>query len=235
VASIRRAEGFTYVALIILVAIIGLVGALTLKADSLMQRAAAEEELLDIGAAFSAALQSYAAVTPQGQPQQPPSLQDLLKDPRFPEPRRHLRKIFVDPVTGKAQWGVVYLGEQKGVVAVYSLSQAKPLKVGNFDARFANFDNKEHISDWKFTANAQGLTVAGEAAGERKTIMPADPAPPKQEPQVQPPTDSPSAPEEDIVLPSPPPRDEKYEDPELGVAPPPERPAPAPPAQDTER
>jgi hypothetical protein len=35
---------------------------------------------------------------------------------------------------------------------VYSLSQARPLKVANFDARFVNFANKEHVSDWKFTA-----------------------------------------------------------------------------------
>ena len=44
--------GFTYLVLIILVAIIGMVGAASLKIGALLQRAAAEEELLDIGAAF---------------------------------------------------------------------------------------------------------------------------------------------------------------------------------------
>jgi type II secretory pathway pseudopilin PulG len=152
-----REGGFTYLGLIIFVTIIGLVGAATLKADSLLRRAAAEDELLDIGAAFSAALQSYAAATPQGQPTQPPSLNELLKDPRVPGVRRHLRKIFIDPLTGKAEWGIVYAADHAGVLAVYSLSGAQPLKIANFDARFQNFENKEHISDWKFSANGQGV------------------------------------------------------------------------------
>ncbi|MEF9927501.1 MAG: type II secretion system protein, partial [Massilia sp.] len=100
-----RQAGFTYLGLIIFVTIIGLVGAATLKIGALLQRAAAEEELLDIGAAFSAALDSYAAATPQGASPYPPSLKELLKDPRVPGVRRHLRKIFVDPLTGKAEWG----------------------------------------------------------------------------------------------------------------------------------
>jgi type II secretory pathway pseudopilin PulG len=154
--------GFTYLGLIILVTVIGMVGAATLKIDALMRRAQTEEDLLDIGAAFSDALQSYAAATPKGQLPQPPSLQELLKDPRTPALRRHLRKIFVDPATGSTEWGIVYLGQAAtggtggtgGVVAVYSLSQARPLKIGNFDARFVGFDGKQHLSDWKFTAGA---------------------------------------------------------------------------------
>jgi type II secretory pathway pseudopilin PulG len=169
----RREAGFTYLGLVILVTIIGLVGAATLKVDSLLRRAAAEEELLETGAAFSAALQSYAAATPKGQPTWPRTLDDLLKDPRFPGLRRHLRKIFVDPLTGKAEWGVVYAGDRTGVLAVYSLSAAKPLKIANFDSRFLNFENKEHISDWKFTANGQGaVLIAVAGADEPRPVRP---------------------------------------------------------------
>ena len=159
----RREQGFTYVGLIVLVTIIGLVGAATLKADALLRRAAAEEELLEIGAAFSAALTSYAEATPRGQPPQPPSLEVLLKDPRSPAIRRHLRKIFVNPITGKAEWGIVHAGSDTGVLAVYSLSKSRPLKVANFDARFANLENREHISDWKFAALGQGVGQPGQA------------------------------------------------------------------------
>jgi len=157
-----REAGFTYLALIIMLAIIGLAGAATLKVDALTRRAAAERELLETGAAFSEALRSYADATPPGQPQQPPSLQELLRDPRFPGVRRHLRKIFVDPVTGKAQWGIVRIGGVNnnggGVLAVYSLSKDRPLKIANFDARFQNFDKKEHISDWTFAATGQAIS-----------------------------------------------------------------------------
>jgi type II secretory pathway pseudopilin PulG len=163
-----REAGFTYVGLIVLVAIIGLVGAATLKADALLRRAAAEQELLEIGAAFSAALTSYAEATPRGQLPQPASLEELLKDPRFPGMRRHLRKIFVDPITGKAEWGIVWLNKGNGingsggsgVLAVYSLSDAKPLKQANFDARFQNFENRGHLSEWKFTVIGRGVAQA---------------------------------------------------------------------------
>ena len=188
----RREAGFTYLGLIVLVTIIGLVGAATLKADALLRRAAAEEELLEIGAAFSAALTSYAEATPRGQPPQPPSLEELLKDPRVPGLRRHLRKIFVDPITGKAEWGIVWLNKGSGisngsagsgVVAVYSLSQSKPLKLANFDARFQNFENREYISDWKFGVTGQGVTQARQAGQGQPAGQPGQPAqPPGQNP-----------------------------------------------------
>ena len=154
-------RGFTYLGLMILVTTIGMVGAAGLKMGSLFQRAAQEEELLEIGAQFSEALRSYAAATPPGKPQQPPTLQDLLRDPRFPNVRRHLRKIFVDPVTGRQEWGVSYLGENVGVVAVYSLSDRKPLKIANFDLRFTGLENRERISDWKFVMAGGEGSVGG--------------------------------------------------------------------------
>ena len=174
-AGIRRGRqaGFTYLGLIIFVTIIGLVGAATLKIGALLQRAAAEEELLDIGAAFSAALDSYAAATPQGASPYPPSLKELLKDPRVPGVRRHLRKIFVDPLTGKAEWGVVYLGDgTTGVVAVHSLSTAKPLKIANFDSRFVGLDNADTISAWRFKARDPAL---GQGSGQPRPAAPAAP------------------------------------------------------------
>jgi type II secretory pathway pseudopilin PulG len=110
----RRSGGFTYLSLIILVAIIGMVTASALKLGSVIQRSRAEQELLEIGAAFSDALQSYADATPPGMPTQPPTLNSLLKDPRFPGVRRHLRKLFVDPMTGKPEWGITYLATRSG-------------------------------------------------------------------------------------------------------------------------
>jgi len=210
---LRREAGFTYVGLIVLVTIIGLVGAATLKADALLRRAAAEQELLEIGAAFSAALTSYAEATPRGQPPQPPSLDELLKDPRFPGMRRHLRKIFVDPITGKAEWGIVWLNKGggidgrggSGVVAVYSLSQAKPLKQANFDARFQNLESREHIADWKFAATGQGVAQGQPGQPGQPLAQPGQPGQPGlfgqpgqpgagQPPAGQPPGAAPSEP-----------------------------------------
>lgn len=153
-----REGGFTYLSLMIAVAIIGMVTASALKLGAVMQRVRAEQELLRIGAEFSDALQSYAEATPPGKPSQPSSLKDLLKDPRFPTTRRHLRKIYVDPMTGKPEWGIVYLGDKGGIVALYSLSDAKPVKIGNFPVRFSGFEGKSNIFDWKFTLTGKSAT-----------------------------------------------------------------------------
>ena len=200
----RRSGGFTYLSLIILVAIIGLVSASALKLGSVLQRSRAEQELLDIGAAFGDALQSYANATPAGFPPQPPSLKELLKDPRFPTVRRHLRKVFVDPMTGKAEWGITYLGDKVGVLAVYSLSDAKPVKIGNFPQRFQGLAGKQKISEWRFAATGGTLPVpvqgAQPGAVEVKPGMspgspPAPVTPPGSPPAPVPPPDAPPAPE----------------------------------------
>lgn len=218
----RSQAGFTYVGLVVFVAMLGLVGAATLKVDGLLRRAAAEQELLEIGATFSAALRSYAAATPRGSTPVPPTLQDLLKDPRFPGTRRHLRKIFVDPVTGRAEWGVLYQGDKVGVLAVYSLSRARPLKVANFDERFQHFENKEHLSEWKFTASGTGVAVA--------PAVPQAPLPGTFVPQPLPMMPPPAAPAE---LPARPPVSPPAE-PDPAPAQPPEQPEPAEPPEPPE-
>ena len=166
--------GFTYVGMVVFVTIIGLVGAATLKVGALLARAEAEHELLAIGAEFSEALASYAQATPPGQPQQPATLDALLRDPRFPAPRRHLRRIFVDPVTGRAEWGLVRAGEGGPITAIHSLSQAQPLKIAGFDPRFVNFDNRRHLSDWRFSASAQAPASGAHAP---VTMFPPPPEP----------------------------------------------------------
>lgn len=197
---LRRQHGFTYLSLIILVAILGLVGAAGLKMGSLLQRQAAEQELLDIGAQFSAALLSYATATPAGQPQQPPSLAALLRDPRVPHMRRHLRKLFVDPVTGRAEWGLLYQPGSNGIIGVHSLSASAPLKVGNFEARFAGFEGKVHLSEWHFMINGQApqpsaqqteTAGGGLPPGGAPDAQPAAPAPPLFSSPTSPPQEEP--------------------------------------------
>jgi type II secretory pathway pseudopilin PulG len=211
----RRSGGFTYLSLIILVAIIGLVSASALKLGSVIQRSRAEQELLVIGAAFSDALQSYADATPSGMPTQPPSLKSLLRDPRFPGVRRHLRKLFVDPMTGKAEWGVVYLGDKVGVLAVYSLSDAKPVKIGNFPQRFQGMAGKQKISEWRFASTGKPGAPGADVA-----------VPPLATPGFAPP----SAPSQSLPAPTPvaEPQPAPVEEPPAETL----APAPAPPAEE---
>jgi type II secretory pathway pseudopilin PulG len=174
-------RGFTYVGLIVLVAIIGLVAASTLKMGALLQRRAVEQDLLDIGAAFTEALNSYADSSGPEQARSPTSLEQLLRDPRFPFPKRHLRQLYADPVTGVAAWGIVRGIDQRSIIAVYSLSNAKPIKLGNFAPGSEQFENKAHLSDWKFTASGGRVIPAAPLPSK-----PASPAVPATIPAVTP-------------------------------------------------
>jgi len=79
-------------------------------------------------------------------------LEDLLKDPRYPNIRRHLRKIYVDPITGKAEWGVLKSPDDSGIIGVHSLSTAVPIKIGNFEMEFQYLSGKIAYSNWIFGA-----------------------------------------------------------------------------------
>ncbi|RJG05277.1 type II secretion system protein [Noviherbaspirillum cavernae] len=147
-----RANGFTYLGVLILVAVMGLVSTASVQVGVILQRRAAEEELLSIGMEFRNALTSYANATPTGKTTYPQSLQDLLKDPRYPNPRRHLRKLYADPLTGKEEWGTIAAPDGTGIAGVYSLSNAVPIKIGNFPIPFQEFAGKNTYREWKFTA-----------------------------------------------------------------------------------
>jgi type II secretory pathway pseudopilin PulG len=145
--------GFTYIGLLIFIAVIGVMAAATIQVGSILQRRAAEEELLAIGTEFRSALISYATATPLGQNRRPASIDDLLKDPRFPYVRRHLRKAYMDPMTGKAEWGIVYAPDGAGILGFHSLSDAKPIKSGRFDSPSQSFRGKVSYRDWIFVAD----------------------------------------------------------------------------------
>ncbi len=62
-----------------------------------------EAELLFIGEEFRKAIMSYHNANKQ----YPSTLEDLLKDSRSINIKRHLRKIYVDPMTNTTDWGLV--------------------------------------------------------------------------------------------------------------------------------
>jgi type II secretory pathway pseudopilin PulG len=164
-------QGFTYVGALILVGILSVTAAATVRLGAVMQRRAAEQALMEIGDEFRDAFISYADATPSGMPRTPLSLQELLLDPRYPTPRRHLRKLYVDPISGRADWGTVPAVPGPGIVGVFSLAEGKPIKIGNFDVRFEEFQGKAFYRDWVFMPPPEAIVTRtgppprGSAAG----------------------------------------------------------------------
>ena len=132
---LRGQRGFTYLGLMFIIAVLGLTGAAASTLWSFQDQRQRERELLFIGRQFEKALVSYrqAPLPPpesaavEQPPDRPGRLEDLLRDPRVPYVRRHLRQIYVDPFTGKAEWGVVRDPHQR-IVGVYSLSMREPIR-----------------------------------------------------------------------------------------------------------
>lgn len=143
-----------YLALLLGVALIGGLSAVSLKVAQTIQLRGAEAELVAIGLEFRNALQSYADATPNGLPNTPENLSELLRDARSPGIQRHLRRIYHDPLTGKPEWGIVR-GPDRRIVGIHSLSQGETLKRENFPAELAYLSGAKGHKDWIFSVNAQ--------------------------------------------------------------------------------
>jgi type II secretory pathway pseudopilin PulG len=148
----QAAQGFAYVVVLLLVAVTG-TGAAALGPlwHTAMQREK-ERELIFIGQEFRRAIGRYHA-SGSGLRVYPRQLEDLVRDPRQPGVRRHLRRIPVDPMTGQAAWGLVQAPDG-GIIGVHSLSQKRPLKVAGFDTTDQDLADKDRYADWQFVYRA---------------------------------------------------------------------------------
>lgn len=146
-----KPAGFAYLGLLIAVAIMGLVQASLAAAWNAEALREKEKELLFAGNQIRQALNLYYAHSPAKAPRQPLQLEDLLLDPRTPAHQRYLRKIYPDPITGKAQWGIIR-GAGGEIHGVHSLSGRQPLKQGGFARADRNFTGAQKYSEWVFMA-----------------------------------------------------------------------------------
>lgn len=142
--------GFTYLWVLLLVALMGLGLTMGVEIYTTSAQRDKEKELLAIGRQFRTAIARYYELQiVNGRHEYPASLDDLLLDNRVPGIRRHLRKVFVDPVTGKPEWGLLRIGGR--IVGVHSLSAKTPIKQDHFEANDMGLRGKEKYSDWVFT------------------------------------------------------------------------------------
>lgn len=143
-------RGFTYLMLIFVVAIMGVLLASTALVWHTVAKHEKERELLYAGHAFRRAIGQYYEQTPGAAKQYPKTLADLLDDRRQAALTRYLRKIYLDPLTASRNWGLVP-GPNDTIMGVYSLSREKPLKTGNFDTEDADLEGKNSYHDWQFS------------------------------------------------------------------------------------
>jgi len=108
-----------------------------------------EAELLYRGDQIRKAIAAYYNNPPEGQEKAyPRQFSDLLKDPRYPNLKRHLRKWYTDPMT-RESW-VYVMDAAKRLKGVHSAHQGTPLKKGNFPREYRDFENAQTYQDWAF-------------------------------------------------------------------------------------
>lgn len=103
-----------------------------------------EQELLYIGRRIRVAIERYH----NEQGTYPASLDDLVRDRRFVD-KHHLRRLYKDPFTGKADWRLI-ASTDGNIQGVASRSDRRPLKQTGFDRTERHFKDADAYRDWTF-------------------------------------------------------------------------------------
>ncbi|HEV7390504.1 MAG TPA: type II secretion system protein [Burkholderiales bacterium] len=194
-------RGFTYIGLLLAIAIMSAGLAAVSQVWHTVVRRANEAELAFVGGQFKQALERYYDNSPGGFKRFPQTLEELLRDPRQPVTVRYLRRIYADPITARAQWGLVKQDDR--IIGVFSLSEDTPFRNR---ASSSESTRPQKYSDWKFLADVRpataaplaqsstgsGVTAPAQAAPEsfQAAPPPKETAPePAPKPKPKPPTD----------------------------------------------
>jgi type II secretory pathway pseudopilin PulG len=145
--------GYTYIGLLVSVVILGLMLTIVARVWSTTEQREREAQLLWIGHAYRMAISSYVSMGHQ----YPLTLEVLLTDDRYPVPKHHLRQLYADPMTGKADWTLIMNPSGQGIMGVASSSQATPIKRKGFELVDAHFTDTDCYCEWKFTYSPRRL------------------------------------------------------------------------------
>lgn len=150
----HRSRGFTYLMVLLWVAISGVMLMALSRAWLLESRRERDTELKYRGEQIRTALEAYAAVpVSQGNSRSPARLEDLLEDRRSGQVVRHLRRVWRDPITNSREWGLLK-DANGGIVGVFSRSRKVPLLAPVGTLTYA---------EWRFEV-AEGAAPGGEGA-----------------------------------------------------------------------
>jgi len=148
--GVRQSQsGFGFFGLMLAIAAFSVALAAAGEVWSTLAQREREDELLRVGSEIRRALVSYSAATRAGTPSYPLSLNDLLEDRRGPQVRRHLRKLYADPMTRSTDWGLLKLPDGR-IRGVFSRSPQAPIKTAGFPLGLEQFEKAETYQDWQF-------------------------------------------------------------------------------------
>lgn len=139
-------SGFTYISVLVVVVVIGIMAQTAVTFESHRKKVDQEAELLFRGQSYMAAIRRYYEIEKPTKTY-PKNLDYLLYDPRFIQ-RRHIRKLYSDPITG-GDW-VLIRAADGGISGVVSSSDARPIKQANFPKELEAFQGAGSYAEWLF-------------------------------------------------------------------------------------
>ena len=135
------------------VAIVAAASMAALRYSAATQQREKEAWLLFVGKEYRLALERYAATAAGAPARGPRELEDLLVDRRGSTPLHHLRRLYADPMTGRADW--VLLRDNDGlIIGLHSSSRRQPFRRQGFDANEQSFSKALSYRDWVFRPSA---------------------------------------------------------------------------------
>lgn len=171
--SVGSNRGFTYVVVLMMVLIIGIMLGAAGQVWTTVMKRDREAELLFRGGQIRDAIERWKKPRP-GQPPPRPitDLKDLLLDPNSLQKIRYLRRLYQDPITGE-DW-LVIKDPATGIIGVASSSKETPLKQGGFAEPFTAFEGKTKYSEWEFVyrPTVQGAATAATTGAATTGGMP---------------------------------------------------------------
>ena len=168
--SLRDQSGAALLVVLVMVVIVGLVAGIAGTSWQTIVQRAREAELFWRGDQYRQAIQSYYENGARGGKatagkiqagQYPAKLEDLLKDPRSLSRKKHIRRLFLDPMTG-GDWELV---KDKGgrVTGVRSTSSLKPFQQDGFPDDYETFAGAASYEAWEFIYQPKNTPIATKA------------------------------------------------------------------------
>jgi type II secretory pathway pseudopilin PulG len=178
----HNSRGFAYIALLVVIVVIGLsLGAAGRYWSHVVLRDK-EEELLFRGDQYRLAIEQYFKAVPAA-PEYPSSIDDLLMDNRTGGTRRYLRQRYKDPISGE-DFVEIRHPVSKRIIGVNSPSDKQPLKQSGFPDIYSSkttlvavipngnanyFVGAVKYSDWLFVST---IAATGIPPGSQLLIPP---------------------------------------------------------------
>lgn len=138
--------GFTYIGVLVLIAIIGILLANVGQVAATTAQRERERELLFIGHAYRDAIVRFVRQNHR----YPEALAELVQfENGGPQPVHYLRRLYPDPMTRAVDW-ILLPAPNQGIMGIASSSQQAPLKHAGFEDSDVGFEDAQTYSDWIF-------------------------------------------------------------------------------------